>query len=343
MNKTATMSSDLETNRYLALKEKQKLSRVFEMPDLACPNELVCDAEIEFFMHNGFLIKPRLLSADKIEAGVRRVWTHLVKAVPLVDGARPLDPRNPDTWASPQWVKQPPHPHTGPFQGRQPIEHYGRIVKLHDLGRADYLLDLFANDADVRSIARRMLGPNLKPSTHTRGVYLVFPKQVDNATNQFRLPRLPKGSTLGPHSDQVCQQLNACAYLEDVPARSGGFTVYPGSHKNLFGAHEFEANWSPTDNYLDTVETVVSSVEPLELIAPAGSVIFWHGRLLHSVGIHLGSSIRWALFADFTQNRESLNAREHRLAGQYEWFKDAQLFRDDHRVSKDMWRSWNIG
>lgn len=339
MKKTATLSREAEIERYKALKKTQKLSRVFAMPELANPSELLTKAEIDFFLQNGFLIKKGRLPADETGVAVKRIWQHLVKAIPTKTGARmTLD--DPESWLNPQWETQPPHPQSGPFQGRQPIEHYGRIVKLHDLGNADYLLDLFANNKSVRAIAQRMLGASLKPSVHTRGVYLLFPtKSADDPDGERRIT----GSALGPHSDQVCQQLNACAYLEDVSARNGGFTVYPGSHKIMFGAHQFESNWSPLPTYYDAIEEIVASIEPLELTAAKGSVIFWHGRLLHSVGIHTGASLRWALFGDFTQDRETLNEDEHRALDQYEWFKDAHLFRHDHEVTSDMWRNWVIG
>jgi hypothetical protein len=344
MSKTATVSRssrDAEIARYRALKEKQKLSRVFEMPDLASPGEVLSRAEADFFMEHGFLIKKALLTHDLIEPAVDKIWDHLVKAVPAKSGSSwRLDRSDPSTWVNPDWAEQPPHPASGPFQGRQPIEHYGRIIKLHDLGDDAELLAMFPNNPDVRAVAQAILGEDLKPSTYTRGVYLVFP--TSNPDDPDATKR-PKGTALGPHNDQVCQQLNAAAYLRDVPPRCGGFTVYPGSHKVMFQAHEHEANWSPRASYLDAIEEVVGTIEPLELVASQGSVIFWHGRLLHSVGIHTGEAIRWALFADFTQNRESLSDDEHREVGQYEWFKDAKLFREDYPVSDDMWRHWRIG
>ena len=36
-----------------------------------------------------------------------------------------------------------------------------------------------------------------------------------------------------------------------------------------------------------------------EIVAEKGAVVFWHGRSVHSPGIHTGDDIRWAMFADF--------------------------------------------
>jgi ectoine hydroxylase-related dioxygenase (phytanoyl-CoA dioxygenase family) len=151
------------------------------------------------------------------------------------------------------------------------------------------------------------------------------------------------GRFLGPHTDQVCQQLNACGYLEDVNPRNGGFTVYPGSHKRMFREHRYEANWSPLSSFRDTLKEIAETIVPYEIVAEKGSVVFWHGRTIHSAGIHLGGDIRWALFADFTRNQPVLTDEEHKDANQYEWFKDAKLFRTDKLVGDDMWRSWRLG
>ena len=145
------------------------------------------------------------------------------------------------------------------------------------------------------------------------------------------------------HAQANALVANTCAYLDDVRPRNGGFTVYPGSHARMFMAHACEANWSPLPSYRERLERVVEEIEPLEIVAPSGAVVFWHGRLVHSSGIHIGGDIRWALFADFTEARPVLDEAEHRRRGQYEWFKNAKLFADDRAPSSDMWRSWRIG
>ncbi len=213
-----------------------------------------------------------------------------------------------------------------------------RIVKLHDLGNENYILDLLPNDPGVREVAETILSRDLRAVTRVRGVYLVFPSEP---LSEGKLE--DQGRFLGPHTDQVCQQLNACGYLEDVNPRNGGFTVYPGSHKRMFREHRYEANWSPLDSFRDTLKEVAETIEPYEIVAEKGSVVFWHGRTVHSVGIHLGADIRWALFADFTQDQPVLTDDEHKDVNQYEWFKDAKLFRSDELAGDDMWRGWRLG
>ena len=181
-----------------------------------------------------------------------------------------------------------------------------------------------------------MLLGELRPSSRTRGVYALFPTTSAD-DEESRIVR-----ALGPHTDQVCQQLNACAYLDDVPPRGGGFTVYPGSHRIMHRAHRLAANWSPLPTFRDAMRQVVAEIEPFELAGRKGDVIFWHGRTVHSAGAHLSRDIRWALFADFTHDRETLSDEEHRDAGLYEWFKDAKLFRADHEAGEDMWQGWRL-
>lgn len=324
-----------------AQRRKQKLSVVFKMPDLTVPEEVVSRAEADFFKENGFLIKKSLLDPGKLAPAMDQIWAHTITQVPVLnDSGWALSREDSATWMNPQWASMPPHPVTGPYQGRQPIEHVGRIVKLHDLGNADYLLDLMANDKAVRRVATALLGEDLRPSVRTRGVYAVFPTR--NPADPNGEKRL-RGASLGPHTDQVCQQLNACGYLDDVAPRNGGFTIYPGSHKIMFQAHKYESNWSPLESFAEALEKVVAEIEPYELIAEKGSVIFWHGRMVHSSGVHIGNDIRWALFADFTHNREVLSDEEHKHLDQFEWFKDAKLFKDDWPASDDMWRNWNVG
>ncbi|HIG40661.1 MAG TPA: hypothetical protein EYQ14_09000 [Gammaproteobacteria bacterium] len=321
-------------------RKKQKLSVVFTMPDLTESGQVLSSAEIEFFKENGFLVKKKLLDPEKLTVSLGEAWRHLLDFVPIRKGSGwQLSRQEQSSWLNPQWAEMEPLPTSGPYEGRQPIEHYGRIVKMHDIYDADYLATLLPRDQKVRLIVEHLLGENLKPNVSTRGVYAIFPtRNAKDPTGKKRLT----GSSLGPHTDQVCQQLNVCASLDDVSPRNGGFTVYPGSHKIMFQQHEFEANWSPLDSFDDSIQSVAEQIEPLELVAEKGACIFWHGRLVHTSGIHIGEDIRWAVFSDFTHDRSTVTEAEHRRLGQYEWFKDTKLFRNDQRVSEDMWASWKV-
>ena len=315
-------------------------SVVFEPPDgLAVPGQALSEAEAAFFAANGFLVKAGLLADDAVDHALERIWWHVDDRVPMARDAADWRLVRADraSWANPRWASTPPVPKAGPHAGRQRIVHSGATLKLHYLGGADFLLDLVPNNPGVRRVARALLG-DLKASERTRGVYALFPTKGRQGGASTDAP------PLAPHTDQVCQQLNACAYLADVPPRNGGFTVYPGSHKVMFHAHKYAANWSPLPAFRDALRKVVDEIRPWELPGRKGDVIFWHGRAVHSPGVHVGDRIRWAVFADFTHDRETLTAEEHRALGQFEWFKDAKLFRQDHEAGKGgMWRGWRLG
>ena len=320
--------------------DPRRVSEVFEAPSLSRPGFTLTSDERAFFIEHGFLVKQRLVSEYLLAPAMDRIWSHLLQRVPVrPESGWRLAREDRSTWSNPQWATMPPHPESGPYQGRQPVEYYGNIVKLHDIGADDFLLDLLPRNAHVVAVASALLSTSLRAVTRMRGVYPVFP--VRDAADPTGAQRV-NGRSLSPHTDFGCQQLNVCLYLEDVRARSGGFTVYPGSHRRLFGAHRQESNFSPLPCYNERVTEVLLDTSPWELVAPRGSVIFWHGRLLHSAGIHIGDDIRWAAFADYTQARPVLDDDEHRRLGQYEWFKDAKLFRDDAPATADMWRHWRL-
>lgn len=337
------MTKTLETRdeTFTRRPDPRRVSDVFAPPDLSADGFVLSANEREFFIENGFLIKPGLVSEELLAPAMDRIWSHMLDVVPVhPDTNWRLIRDDRSTWVNPQWAVMPPHPESGPYQGRQPVEHYGRIVKMHDIGVEDYLLELLPQNEHVVAVAQALLSTSLRPVTRIRGVYPVFPTR--DAADPDGTRRIT-GRALGPHTDQVCQQLNAVLYLDEVRPRSGGFTVYPGSHQRLFQAHSHESNYSPLPTYEETVLDILKDTTPLELVAPRGSVIFWHGRLLHSAGIHVGEDIRWAAFADYTQDRPVLDDDEHRRLRQFEWFKDAKLFSDDAPVTADMWRNWRLG
>ena len=319
---------------------RRQPSVAYQAPRLQAAGVPLCRAEAAFFVAHGFLVKRGLVGEAAIDSALERIWAHLLDRVPQAGGRR-LRPDQPATWMDPRWAATPPTPKAGPHAGRLRTEHRDATVKLHDLGGADFLLRLVPNNPALRVVATALLG-DLRPSRRARGVYAVFPKAAPLSGDPAQ--------TLAPHTDQVCQQLNLCVYLDDVPPRGGGFTLYPGSHRAMFEAHRWHANWSPLPGYKEAVERVAAATRPLELVGAKGDAVFWHGRAVHSAGIHAGRNIRWAVFADFTQDRPVLNDDEHRAAGQYEWFKDAKLFRDDAPVASGnaadeagMWRGWRLG
>ena len=303
------------------------------------PCELT-STEIDFFVEHGYLVKRQIVEEQHLKQdALEFAWSYLLENLPYdPDTSWRISRENTASWFTPKWRRMPPADDHGFYEGRQRINYGGQTIKLHDIGHKQVFLELLPNHVNVRHIAAHLLSADLRESTRTRGVYALLPKR---RTSEEKMEYV-RTRALGPHTDRVCQQLNVCTYLDSVPPRGGGFTVYPGSHKIMFQAHETESNWSPTPEFRDAIAHVRETITPVEFAGEAGDVIFWHGRTVHSSGVHLASNIRWALFGDFMRNAEVLSDDHHRAVGQYEWFKDTRLLANDLPVSSDMWRGWRL-
>ncbi len=95
--------------------------------------------------------------------------------------------------------------------------------------------------------------------------------------------------------DVVPHTINGVAYLDRVQPYGGGFTAWPGSHRDVcryledhpiqamkhgIPAPDGDGGWRD-----DTMRGEV--FDPLELTGDPGTVILWHGRLEHEGGINL--------------------------------------------------------
>ena len=129
-----------------------------------------------------------------------------------------------------------------------------------------------------------LVGGRVRPPTRTRGVYSVWPN-----SRHRDLPEEAVGESLGPHNDGSAQVLNGMAYLDTVGHRGGGFTIWPGAHRLLYYAYGHQVNpGRDPELYGALMAQVKATITPLEICAPRGSVVFWHGRMAHSAGIHRG-------------------------------------------------------
>lgn len=278
-------------------------------------------AEIEAFKTHGFIVKRGILPLDKVETALDKVWDHLEGApIPGVPAALQLPPSGVlrtdkaswmdahRRWLAPDFLDSTPAPgsHASTTWGaaaalrsteyeaaagnaqRAPSSRSNSAPnwQVCSLGTAPWLVDLLPDDPSVQAIATQLLGPNLRPTSRVRGVYCVFPSSDS-----------PK--PLAPHTDRICQQLNAATYLDDVAPGNAAFTVWPGSHAIVSKGHLDQANWHPTSAFRPLLRQVRSTIRPVELPATKGDVIFWHGRLVHTVGRHSGDTVRIACFCDF--------------------------------------------
>lgn len=118
--------------------------------------------------------------------------------------------------------------------------------------------------------------------------------------------------------------LGAAVYLDDVPPRGGGFTVWPGSHRTAaayFTDHALEAvGGKPNNSQLPAIgdeigdwdydQRLHDQCDPYEVAGDAGTVVFWHGLLTHNAGINTGENGRPAAITRFTREDEAEIRRE---------------------------------
>ena len=116
--------------------------------------------------------------------------------------------------------------------------------------------------------------------------------------------------------------LGLATYIYDVEPRGGGTVFWPRSHIKsweFLRKHPDRLSHSFKDHpeYLD----MVKDIQPVELHAKAGDVIFWHCNILHETSQNTSNNIRYGLFARLPH-------------------KDQKTFRDE--IPDDLWKRWRI-
>jgi len=113
--------------------------------------------------------------------------------------------------------------------------------------------------------------------------------------------------------------LGVAVYVNDVRPRSGGFTVWPGSHRvaaKYFEDHALETVGGKPDNSQlpavgetagewDYDDLLWNQYDPYEISGEAGTVVFWHSKLTHNAGINVGEDVRMAAIARFAREDQS--------------------------------------
>ena len=172
------------------------------------------------------------------------------------------------------------------------------VWRWHGIGHDPAFVDATSAHPRMLYIVEALLGGPVKRPRRNRGIYAVFPRD----------PEAP-ASRLGPHMDQSMTEISAVTYLDDVPPNSGGFTIYPTSPQLLYPTSEQALNWVATERSDDMMDRIKTEVQPLEFTGKAGDVIFCHGWMVHSAGIHETNRIRMAAVQDFNKVRERSHMR----------------------------------
>jgi len=172
-------------------------------------------------------------------------------------------------------------------------------------------------------------GPVWLNGQGSRGLYCTLPNSPS-----------PGPDYRGAHSDGACYgrwRVQIAAYTDDLPAASGGFTVWPGSHTRIWDEQwkAFHEGEKHTDSHLavrkaggyadPVIQQIKSDTEPVDCHGPAGTVVLWHTKILHIAGQNRSSDIiRQATIYGYLKTLASLS--------------DAQAL--DNR-GDDAWRDWS--
>ena len=287
--------------------------------------------EVEFFKSQGYLVKRGVIQDESLfEAIADYMWAQVPRGL--------LSREDSGSWLN------EPHKHwTEADHRRVGLLHKGnwKIRSADRIGRETFLVDGVARHPNMLALARQFVGENVKPVSRVRGIYAILPK-----------PPHVRGA-LGPHADYAAGQLGAMVVAADMPPASGGFTVWPGSHRRLheawdtcFGSAMTGANVAA---YAEIRDAILSDTVPVETHGRPGDVIFWHHRLLHSPGINRTADtdtprVRVIVPCDYQAGGKTYYDDELFGPGaNYQWWLDTRNFREDVPPDEtNIWQAWAI-
>ena len=120
-------------------------------------------------------------------------------------------------------------------------------------------------------------------------------------------------SSAAESHDAAC--LKVSGYIDDVPQGSGGFTVWPGSHRRNW-ASSCRGEGEPLSN-AELAAQVMTDTAPVECYGPRGTVVFWHYMLLHGAGLNTQPGVvRQSIIYDYNLTAE---AKMEWLAAKQKW------------------------
>ena len=341
--------------------------------------------EISQFREQGFVVKRGLIPPETFKPFHELWW----QQPPILEAH--LHPDKPNTWVSPgrfwpkgnrwslgkNWMGENRWPNSDELRdGADTGERVGRLPhkltrdigndvwRWHGIGHDPEFVRATSAHPNVLYMVETLLGGPVKLPHRNRGIYSIFPRLPEDPT-----PRL------GPHMDQNISEMQVVTYIDDVEPRSGGFTIYPSSPQLLYPTSAQAHNWVTTNASIEAMDYIKTQIQPVEICGKAGDVIFCHGWVVHSAGIHEGDRVRKAVVQDFNRVRRRGHMRwtaagkrggdriNCSMAGVFEissekdddpedglrevtnqWIMDNNEFVESREpVFDDMFKEWNLG
>ena len=212
-----------------------------------------------FFKEHGYLVRRNVLSQEQIEAAQDALWEGIE-----------ADRANPASWVG-----------AGP-RAPVPSSHPAIRAALHE--------------SLAFAMAEELVGEDRLNQGGGPGPHLNFPTGTDEWTlpGQGHLDGYYTPTNGVAEGTVGCFQVGTTIYVEDIEPHSGGFTLWPGSHRKA-------AEYFKTHSLLSLQGGVPKGAfdpgQGREIIGPAGTVCFWHGQMIHSGSKNCGRRIRMALIA----------------------------------------------
>lgn len=304
---------------------------VYEDPGFATSDVALNAREIAFFKDRGYLVKRGLIDDPETFGQVfNHVWRQVPRGI--------LQRGDPDTWLDApgeKWTEEDAL-RVGLLAGTN-----WKMRSRKGIGTEDFLVESIANHPSIRAIAEAFIGSPVKRAGRVRGIYCVFP-EAPGVASRYR-----------PHADNAAAHLSAMVIADRIPPGTGGFTVWPGSHRRLHPhwntVHGGVISSGKRDSYRLARDAVLRDTTPVEFTGVAGDAIFWHPRLVHSAGINRSADrgaprVRVIVPCDYERaDRSHFDDMEFGPGGRYQWWIDTRNFREDVAPQRDnMWRDWAI-
>ncbi|MDE0047370.1 MAG: phytanoyl-CoA dioxygenase family protein [bacterium] len=304
---------------------------VYGDPDFATRKPWLNGREAAFFKARGYIVKRGLIDGlETFRRIVDQIWRNVPRGLLRRD--------DPDTWTDApdaEWTEEDAL-RVGLLAGGN-----WKMRSREGIGTEDFLVEAIANHPAMRTLAEAFIGGPVKRVERVRGIYCVFPA-APGAAAQYR-----------PHADNAAAHLSAMVIADTLPPDTGGFTVWPGSHRRLHmhwdTVHGGVISQDKRESYRLARDAILADTAPVEFTGVAGDVVFWHPRLLHSAGINRSADggvprVRVIVPCDYERaDRSHFDDMEFGPGARYQWWIDTRNFREDVAPSEDnMWRDWAI-
>lgn len=239
---------------------------------------LLTDEQRRRFVRDGFLVVEDAFDEGTVEEVREGVWEAIEE-----------DPDDPDSWVG------------GGYRTADPWD----------------AVDDLSNELTERSYAHaeELVGEGeLEDPGEGMSVHLQFPDEMPYGEVARRRTTMGHLDGYGPGFQETGDYggftVAATAYLGPVEPGGGGFTVWPGAHwiaADYFSEHSLE---SPGMHGLlpavdgdgwDYESFLSDQILPHEVTGPAGTLVLWHNKMVHTAGVNQNDDIRMAAITRFSR------------------------------------------